>query len=152
MDFDAPTCRWLCCTRGVIEPTLGSRTSRQLQGVRSSKQKVDARTLPLDGPDERRRCVAKARRDGASLKTTLVLAMLQWQGTAPSLLRPRISDGNACAESLFHAAKYRPDFPVKGMARLDGQRARVAEFVALVRRRSPPQQHPRRQPAAASRR
>jgi len=47
------------------------------------------------------------------------LAMLYWLGVKPSYSRPRVSDDNAYAESLFRTAKYRPEFPAKGFANLD---------------------------------
>ena len=54
--------------------------------------------------------------NGATLKATTVLAMLNWLGVKPSYSRPRVSDDNAYAESLFRTAKYRPEFPAKGFA------------------------------------
>jgi len=39
--------------------------------------------------------------NGSTLKATTVLAMLQWLGIKPSYSRPRVSDDNAYAESLF---------------------------------------------------
>ena len=44
--------------------------------------------------------------NGAALKATTVLAMLHWLGVKPSYSRPRVSDDNAYAESLFRTAKY----------------------------------------------
>jgi putative transposase len=67
--------------------------------------------------------------NGATLKATTVLAMLQWLGVMPSYSRPRVSDDNAYAESLFRTAKYRPEFPAKGFADLDAARAWAADFV-----------------------
>ena len=61
--------------------------------------------------------------NGATLKATSVLAMLQWLGVAPSYSRPRVSDDNPYAEALFRTAKYRPEFPSKGFADLDAARA-----------------------------
>src|SRR6185369_5323521 len=49
--------------------------------------------------------------NGSTLKATTVLAMLNWLGIDPSYSRPRVSDDNAYAESLFRTAKYRPEFP-----------------------------------------
>ena len=57
--------------------------------------------------------------NGATLKATTVLAMLHWLGIKPSYSRPRVSDDNAFAESLFRTAKYRPEFPLKGFADLE---------------------------------
>ena len=59
--------------------------------------------------------------NGSTLKATTVLAMLHWLGIAPSYSRPRVSDDNAYAESLFRAAKYRPEFPVKGLLQVAQQ-------------------------------
>jgi transposase InsO family protein len=67
--------------------------------------------------------------NGATLKATTVLAMLHWLGIKPSYSRPRVSDDNAYAESLFRTAKYRPEFPAQGFADLDAARAWAAEFV-----------------------
>ena len=67
--------------------------------------------------------------NGSTLKATTVLAMLQWLGIEPSYSRPRVSDDNAYAESLFRTAKYRPEFPANGFADLHEARAWAAEFV-----------------------
>lgn len=67
--------------------------------------------------------------NGSTLKATTVLAMLDWLGVKPSYSRPRVSDDNAYAESLFRTAKYRPEFPAKGFATLDDARAWAAGFV-----------------------
>lgn len=67
--------------------------------------------------------------NGSTLKATTVLAMLNWLGVKPSYSRPRVSDDNAYAESLFRTAKYRPEFPAKGFADLDSARAWATQFV-----------------------
>ena len=67
--------------------------------------------------------------NGSTLKATTVLAMLNWLGIKPSYSRPRVSDDNAYAESLFRTAKYRPEFPAKGFANLHEARAWAAGFV-----------------------
>jgi putative transposase len=67
--------------------------------------------------------------NGSTLKATTVLAMLNWLGVKPSYSRPRVSDDNAYAESLFRTAKYRPEFPAKGFADLAEARAWAAGFV-----------------------
>ena len=66
--------------------------------------------------------------NGSTLKATTVLAMLNWLGVKPSYSRPRVSDDNAYAESLFRTAKYRPEFPTKGFADLDQARLWAAGF------------------------
>jgi transposase InsO family protein len=67
--------------------------------------------------------------NGATLKATSVLAMLQWLGVAPSYSRPRVSNDNSYAEALFRTAKYRPEFPAKGFADLDAARTWGLAFV-----------------------
>lgn len=67
--------------------------------------------------------------NGASLKSTTVLAMLQWLGVKPSYSRPRVSDDNAFSEALFRTAKYRPEFPNKGFLDVDEARRWAANFV-----------------------
>lgn len=67
--------------------------------------------------------------NGSTLKATTVLAMLNWLGVKPSYSRPRVSDDNAFAESLFRTAKYRPEFPSNGFDDLDAARAWAADFV-----------------------
>lgn len=67
--------------------------------------------------------------NGATLKATTVLAMLQWLGIKPSYSRPRVSDDNAFAESLFRTAKYRPEFPTGGFADLASARQWAVSFV-----------------------
>lgn len=68
--------------------------------------------------------------NGATLKATTVLAMLHWLGVKPSYSRPRVSNDNAYAESLFRTAKYRPEFPSQGFADLAEAKAWAAAFVA----------------------
>src|SRR6202161_829322 len=67
--------------------------------------------------------------NGATLKGTTVLAMLNWLRIEPSYSRPRGSDHNPSAEALFRTAKYRPEFPVKGFTELDAARDWAACFV-----------------------
>lgn len=67
--------------------------------------------------------------NGATLKATTVLAMLHWLGIAPSYSRPRVSNDNAYAESLFRTAKYRPEFPTQGFADLEQARQWAHRFV-----------------------
>lgn len=67
--------------------------------------------------------------NGVTLKATTVLAMLDWLGVKRSYSRPRVSDDNAFAESLFRTAKYRPQFPARGFADLESAREWAAAFV-----------------------
>jgi len=67
--------------------------------------------------------------NGATLKATTVLGMLNWLGIKPSYSRPRVSDDNAYAEALFRTAKYRPEYPKRGFASLEDAREWAARFV-----------------------
>lgn len=67
--------------------------------------------------------------NGATLKATTVLAMLNWLAIEPSYSRPRVSDDNAYAESLFRTAKYRPAFPVRAFNDVAEAREWAAQFV-----------------------
>jgi putative transposase len=67
--------------------------------------------------------------NGATLKATTVLAMLNWLGIEPSYSRPRVSDDNAYAESLFRTAKYRPEYPARGFSSLEEAREWATRFV-----------------------
>jgi putative transposase len=69
--------------------------------------------------------------NGATLKGTTVLAMLNWLGIEPSYSRPRVSDDNPYAEALFRTAKYRPEFPTKGFAELYTAREWAARFSSI---------------------
>jgi len=67
--------------------------------------------------------------NGATLKATSVLAMLNWLGIAPSHSRPRVSNDNPYAEAFFRTAKYRLEFPERGFADRDEARDWAARFV-----------------------
>jgi putative transposase len=61
---------------------------------------------------------------GASL-----VEMLYRLGEVRSHSRPRVSNDNAYAVSIFRTCKYRPDYPYKGFVTLDDGRAWVLKFV-----------------------
>jgi transposase InsO family protein len=67
--------------------------------------------------------------NGATMKATTVLAMLNWLGIKASYSRPRVSDDNAFVESLFRTAKYRPQFPSSGFAAVEDARQWASDFV-----------------------
>ena len=76
--------------------------------------------------------------------------MLYWLGVKPSCSRPRVSDENACAESLFRTVTYRPEYPAKGFVDLPAARAWATHLVrwydvdhrhSAIRYVSPAQRH-----------
>jgi putative transposase len=55
--------------------------------------------------------------------------MVECMGVKPSYSRPRVSDDNDYAESLFRAAKYRPEVPAKDFETLETARTWGAAIV-----------------------
>lgn len=66
--------------------------------------------------------------NGSPMKSAALLATLQWLGVTPSHSRPRVSNDNAYAESVFRTCKYRPAYPAEGFATLEEARAWVMRF------------------------
>jgi putative transposase len=62
------------------------------------------------------------------MKGASMLETLRRLGVTPSFSRPRVSNDNAYAESLFRTCKYRPDYPVNGFATIDEARAWMLTF------------------------
>ena len=58
-----------------------------------------------------------------------MLATLYQLGITPSNSRPRVSNDNPYAESLFKTLKYRPNYQPKGVATLEEAREWVSLFV-----------------------
>ncbi len=58
--------------------------------------------------------------NGGPMKGATMLATLDAMGIAKSFSRPRVSDDNPFSESLFRTLKYRPEYPSKPFASLEG--------------------------------
>jgi putative transposase len=67
--------------------------------------------------------------NGSPMKGASMLDTLYRLGVVKSHSRPRVSNDNAYAESIFRTCKYRPDYPYKGFAGLDDARAWILKFV-----------------------
>jgi transposase InsO family protein len=67
--------------------------------------------------------------NGATLRATTVLAMLNLLGLKALYSRPCLSDDNGFVESLFRTAKYRPEFPADGFGDLIAAREWASRFV-----------------------
>ncbi len=67
--------------------------------------------------------------NGSPMKGSSLMATLDNLGIASSYSRPRVSNDNAFAESIFRTCKYRPNYPYKGFASLADARIWVLEFV-----------------------
>ena len=68
--------------------------------------------------------------NGGPMKGATMLATLQRLGIVPSFSRPRVSDDNPFAESLFRTLKYCPEYPTTGFASVELARAWVARFAS----------------------
>ena len=66
--------------------------------------------------------------NGAPMKGATMLATLYQLGITPSRSRPRVSNDNPYAESLFKTVKYRPNFQPEGFASLEEARAWMSLF------------------------
>lgn len=67
--------------------------------------------------------------NGSPMKGATLLETLYSLGITPSRSRPRVSNDNPYAESVFRTCKYRPDFPIKGFESRDVAREWVLRFV-----------------------
>lgn len=67
--------------------------------------------------------------NGSPMKGASLVETLYKLGVEKSHSRPRVSNDNAYAESIFRTCKYRPDYPYKGFATLPDARAWVLKFV-----------------------
>lgn len=63
------------------------------------------------------------------MKGASLLETLYQLGITPSRSRPRVSNDNPYAESIFRTVKYRPGYPSKGFADLIEARTWVLAFV-----------------------
>jgi len=66
--------------------------------------------------------------NGSPMKGASLMATLHELGVASSYSRPRVSNDNAYAESIFRTCKYRPNYPYKGFTALQDARDWVLEF------------------------
>jgi len=66
--------------------------------------------------------------NGSPMKGASMLETLRRLGVTSSFSRPRVSNDNAYAESLFRTCKYRPDYPVNGFATIENAREWVLSF------------------------
>jgi putative transposase len=66
--------------------------------------------------------------NGSPMKGSTMLTMLETLGIIPSRSRPRVSNDNPYAESIFRTCKYRPSYPSDGFADISGARQWVRDF------------------------
>lgn len=66
--------------------------------------------------------------NGSPMKGATMLATLENLGVVPSFSRPRVSNDNPYAESLFRTCKYRPDYPLRPFASIEAAREWTTRF------------------------
>lgn len=71
--------------------------------------------------------------NGSPMKGATMLSTLYALGITPSNSRPRVSNDNAYAESLFRTMKYRPNYQPAGFASIDDARQWCCRFVEWYR-------------------
>lgn len=71
--------------------------------------------------------------NGSPMKGATMLETLYALGITPSNSRPRVSNDNAYAESIFKTLKYRPNYQPKGFATIEDARSWVKGFVRWYR-------------------
>ena len=67
--------------------------------------------------------------NGSPMKGASLLETLYTLGITPSRSRPRVSNDNPYAESIFRTCKYRPNYPTAGFMNLTQARTWVLAFV-----------------------
>jgi len=67
--------------------------------------------------------------NGSPMKGASLMETLYRLNVVSSYSRPRVSNDNAYAESIFRTCKYRPDYPVKGFVDITEARDWVLNFV-----------------------
>lgn len=67
--------------------------------------------------------------NGSPMKGSTLLETLYSLGITPSRSRPRVSNDNPYAESIFRTCKYNPSFPKGGFKSIEDARVWVRDFV-----------------------
>ena len=67
--------------------------------------------------------------NGSPMKGSTMLETLYQLGVQPSRSRPRVSNDNPYAESVFRTCKYRPEYPENGFVDIAAAREWVLRFV-----------------------
>lgn len=67
--------------------------------------------------------------NGSPMKGSTMLATMERLGVVPSFSRPGVSNDNAYVESLFHTAKYCPEYPSSPFESLEAAQSWCTRFV-----------------------
>ena len=72
--------------------------------------------------------------NGSAMKGATMLATLEKLGVVPSFSRPRVSNDNPYAKSLFRTCKYRPNYPRRPFENLEQAKTWTQQFVQWYNR------------------
>ena len=100
----------------VYEEQNAELASQVIQRICLAQQKLTTMPLVLHSDN------------GSPMKGATMLATLHQLGITPSRSRPRVSNDNPYAESLFKTLKFRPNFQPKGFSSLEEAREWVSLF------------------------
>lgn len=103
---------------------------RAVHDCESDLHAAELITVACAAEDVERDTLAIHSDNGGPMKGATMLATLQRLGVVPSFSRPRVSDDNPYAESLFRTMKYRPEYPRKPFESLEAARQWVEWFVS----------------------
>lgn len=92
------------------------------RGIMSEKRSVPVKPLVLHSDNV------------SPMKGSSLLETLYALGITPSRSRPRVSNDNPYAESIFRTCKYRPNYPLGGFAEITKAREWVLAFVMWYNR------------------
>jgi len=67
--------------------------------------------------------------NGLPMRSSTMIATLQWLGVVPSFSRPHVSDDNPYSEALFRTLKHTPAYPRLPFPDMDAAQRWVARFV-----------------------
>lgn len=100
-----------------LEESAENAASLVRRGVLSEQCSISSKPLVLHSDN------------GSPMKGASLLETLYTLGITPSRSRPRVSNDNPYAESVFKTCKYRPSYPSAGFANLTQARKWVLAFV-----------------------
>ena len=100
----------------IFEEESAEHASELIRRITTAQKRLTTQPLVLHSDN------------GSPMKGATMLATLYQLGITPSNSRPRVSNDNPYAESLFRTLKYRPNYQPKGFATLEEARSWMKLF------------------------
>jgi hypothetical protein len=122
--FRSPHQPWLE-NGGTVSRIVGWRLSHRESADTAAELITQA---CLDGNVDPRGLVLHSD-NGLPMRSSTMIATLQWLGVVPSFSRPHVSDDNPYSEALFRTLKHTPAYPRLPFADIDAAQRWVARFV-----------------------